>query len=837
MPSFFPKLILLTCLASTLLPIIPAYCAEPVKIGVLAFRPKPQTLEQWGPLAVALKQAIPKYDFVMETLTYPEMNTAIANRQLDFVFTNPGHFVLLKMRGGLTAPLATLAVDVNGQRSSVFGGVIFSRSGQTNINSLRDLKGKTIAVPDIASLGGYQMQAYELHRVGVVLPTDAKLVVTGMPHDNVFKAVLDGRADAGFVRSGVLEDAVREGKLDMKRLNILNLQNHPGFSLQVSTRLYPEWPFSALSHIDENLARHVTAALFTLEEKSAVMKAVQIHGFSVPADYTPVEEMLRALRFPPFDAAPSFTLQDVWERYHGHLLVTLIVTGLILILGIALLITNRKLVAERRIVQLKQQALQEAHDHLELRVEERTKQLRKSEERLQLAIEAADVAICELDVAGNRFTWDATLCRLYGIPSDKLGGSYAAWEMAIHPEDRRTVGEAFQRALRGEEEFDLEFRIVWSDGSIHWMKANARIERDSEGKPLRAIGSTLDVTTDKLLVEAAEAASRAKSLFIGNMSHELRTPLSGVLGMTEALLNTPVTEQQRGYAETILKSGKTLLVVVGNILDFSKISAGNMTLERSPFLLESVIANVVNLFGPTAVEEKIGLHTILDSELPALLGDAPRLTQIVSNLVGNAVKFTKKGEIRVTVRILQRTETAVDLAIGVQDTGIGMTEEELTRLFTPFTQGDTTTARRFGGTGLGLTISRNLVELMGGTIQVESIFGKGSLFTVLVTFPIAQGFARSDLESLPTSSPSPAHAVAPPKPELPPGDMAELLPLLEQLKEPLERGEPRPCKDILAELLEKSWPEEQENLLAELNRLVNRYRLQEALDLLNKAAI
>ncbi|MEI7674034.1 MAG: ATP-binding protein, partial [Deltaproteobacteria bacterium] len=334
-----------------------------------------------------------------------------------------------------------------------------------------------------------------------------------------------------------------------------------------------------------------------------------------------------------------------------------------------------------------------------------------------------------------------------------------------------------------------------------------------------------------------EAASRAKSLFIGNMSHELRTPLSGVLGMTEALLNTPLADKQRDYAETIKKSGKALLAVVGNILDFSKISAGNMALESSPFFVEAVIANVVNLFGPTAAEEKIGLHVTTDPELPAVRGDAHRLTQVVSNLVGNAVKFTKKGNIQVAVKIMRRTETEVELAIGVQDTGIGMTEEEISRIFAGFTQGDTTRGRRFGGTGLGLTISRNLVELMGGTLQMESVFGKGSLFTVLVTFPIAPGFARPDLKSLPTNFTSaPITPVAPTRPDRLPGDMAELQRLLEQLKTPLDRGEPRPCKEIMATLLTKSWPEEQETLLAELDRLVKRYRLQEALDLLNKDA-
>ncbi|MFZ4438432.1 MAG: ATP-binding protein, partial [Syntrophales bacterium] len=158
----------------------------------------------------------------------------------------------------------------------------------------------------------------------------------------------------------------------------------------------------------------------------------------------------------------------------------------------------------------------------------------------------------------------------------------------------------------------------------------------------------------------------------------------------------------------------------------------------------------------------------------------------------------------------------------------GMTEEELSRIFSAFTQGDTSTGRRFNGTGLGLTISRNLVELMGGTIQAESLLGKGSLFTVLVTLPVAQGFAKRDLKS---------RLVAPVTPvrfEGPPGDLVELPQFLEKLKKALESEEPVPCKELLALLLAKSWPKKQETLFAELNRLVKRYRLQEALDLLNK---
>ncbi|MFZ4440927.1 MAG: PAS domain S-box protein, partial [Syntrophales bacterium] len=387
---------------------------------------------------------------------------------------------------------------------------------------------------------------------------------------------------------------------------------------------------------------------------------------------------------------------------------------------------------------------------------------------------------------------------------------------------------------------NIELELCHRNGSVMQALYNFAVYRNQDGEVVGVFAAARDITERKqqeealrVAMEAAEAASRAKSLFIGNMSHELRTPLSGVLGMTEALLNTSITEEQRDYAEKIKKSGKALLGVVGNILDFSKISAGNVTLESSPFLVESVVANVLNLFGPAAAEEKIGFHTIIHPELPAVLGDVHRLTQVISNLVGNAVKFTMAGEIRVSVNILRRTEAEVDLAIAVQDTGIGMTEEELSRIFTGFTQGDTTKGRRFGGTGLGLVISRNLVELMGGTLQVESVFGNGSLFTVLVTFPIALGFVGADLKlagsvhkSVPIDPPA--------RKEGPPGDMAELRTLLERLRPALASKTPLPCKEILAVLLEKSWPEEQATLLAELSRLVRNYRLAEALNLLNK---
>lgn len=452
-------LLLLACFSSP----VPAYGADPVKIGVLAFRPKSQTLAQWQPLAAALKEAIPERDFVIEALAYPEMNKAVVARKLDFVFTNPGHFVLLKKSGKLSAPLATLAVNVEGKRISNFGGVIFTRVGRDNIEVLGDVKGKTIAVPDMESLGGYQMQAYELHLAGIYLPNDAKLIITGMPHDNVVKAVLDGRAEVGFVRSGVLEGAVREGKLDLKQIKMLNRQNEQNFPQLISTHLYPEWPFSALSNIDENLARHVTAALFTLEENTAVMRAIGIHEFSVPADYTPVEELLREMRFKPFDTLPHFTLQDVWERYRWQTIGVLLALLIISLLSSRLFFTKRK--------------------------------LEESESRLQTIFDNEPECIKIIDANGILTQMNSAGLAMIEAESLEQVAGHPVFDL-VAPEYRAEYQKLHKQVIAGEK-MKMEFEVLCLRGSRRIMATHA-VPMFDHGSVVH-LAVTRDITERKVL--------------------------------------------------------------------------------------------------------------------------------------------------------------------------------------------------------------------------------------------------------------------------------------------------------------------------------------------------
>ena len=321
----------------------PAHASQTVKIGVLAFRPKLLAQTQWQPLARVLKQAMPEYDFVVEAFTLPEIKSAVENHQLDFILTNPGHYIILAKRYGLSSPLATVLFHERGQPCSVFGGVIFSRTSESTINSLADIQNRTIAIADTESLGGYQMQAYEMKQSGLTIPQTTKLLFTGMPQDKVVMAVLDGRSDVGFLRTGVLEALVSEGKLDMASIKIINRQHPPGFPVITSTRLYPEWPFAALPHVNDNLARHVAATLFLLKDDSAVSKAMGIHGFTVPEDYMPVAEVLRELRMPPFEAAPQFTILDVFYKYNRQFILAFILSAILLLLLLRLIRLRRKL--------------------------------------------------------------------------------------------------------------------------------------------------------------------------------------------------------------------------------------------------------------------------------------------------------------------------------------------------------------------------------------------------------------------------------------------------------------------------------------------------------------
>jgi diguanylate cyclase (GGDEF)-like protein/PAS domain S-box-containing protein len=328
-----------------------------IKIGVLAFRPKDETLARWQPTADYLSAKIPGKRFSVTVLNYTELEQAIIAKQVDFVLTNPAHYVLMMRRSGLST-LATLVGNGNGRAVDSFGGVIAVRAARTDLQTGTDLKGKTIATPDNQSFGGFATQAYELKRMGLRVPEDFRVLMTGMPHDAAFQAMLDGRADAAFVRTGLIESLVQSGKLDADSVRVLNRQTFADFPYVASTRLYPEWAFTALPHVDKKLARQVAALLYTLPDHHPAAIAGKYVGWSIPADYEAVRAVLEELRLPPFDKEPTFTTDDVIRRYGSELTPFLLLTLALVLLVVLLILVSLRLGAERQRAAVKQEERQ-----------------------------------------------------------------------------------------------------------------------------------------------------------------------------------------------------------------------------------------------------------------------------------------------------------------------------------------------------------------------------------------------------------------------------------------------------------------------------------------------
>ena len=705
-----------------------AACAlESLTIGVFAFRDKAETVKRFQPLVAYLERTLPGQRFMLHAYTYDEMETAIERRQVDFVLSHAAHYVTMSERSALSSPLATLIEREKGQPLPVYGGTIIVRADRADITKLADLKGRTVATSSIKGFASYQMQAYEVHKLGLEIPGDVKVIEVELPIDRAVTAVVEGKADAAFVRMGLLEQMTREGKLDPAQVKVINAQQLAGFGYAVSTTLYPQWPFVAMPQVSDSLAGRVAAALLMLPHDGEVARAAHLWGFSIPANYGPVRDVMQALRVPPFDVLPEFSWRDVWQRYTVTILVALASVALIFLLLVWLLLNRRRLAIERRKVL---QSSRYARSLLEASLD-------------PLVTISAEGKIMDVNLATELATGQAR--------SRLVGSDFA--DYFTEPERARA---GYRRVWEDGSIRDYPLALRQADGGIMEVLYNATLYRDEHGEALGAFAAARDVTERKRaeaelegyrhhleeLVAvrtaelekakvAAEAANRAKSVFLANMSHELRTPLNAILGFAQLMeRDMAIPERERRNLETINRSGRHLLSLINDVLEISRIEAGRTTVENETFDLAATLTAVEEMIRVRAEGKGLALAIERHGELPAyVLGDDHHLRQVLINLLGNAVKYTDRGQVT-----LHLTPEGERIRFEVTDTGPGIAPEDQDRIFNAFYQTEAGIAKG-EGTGLGLTISREFVRLMGGELTVRSELGKGSAFSFAVPLP------------------------------------------------------------------------------------------------------
>lgn len=370
-------------------------------------------------------------------------------------------------------------------------------------------------------------------------------------------------------------------------------------------------------------------------------------------------------------------------------------------------------------------------------------------------IESAGLVHCKWDIEENKTIASKKYIDLFGYnPNSK--NSFEEWFKRVPPEDRDQTIKNLNELLEGKTNIEIsEYRYMKSkDEDYVWINAMGKIvEFNEDGKPKVYFGILQDITERKRTEEKLEAsmkelenASQAKSQFVANMSHEIRTPMNAIIGLTHLALQTKLTERQKNYLKKIDFSAKSLLNIINEILDYSKIIAGKLNIEKVSFNIEKILDTIATLFYINAQDKGIEIIFNIDPNIPVnILGDPYRLKQIVTNLFSNAIKFTEKGEIELIVKIIEENEDNIKLQFKVRDTGIGISKEQQKKLFKSFSQADSSTTRKYGGTGLGLTITKSLIELMGGNISIESELNKGTIFTFNISFEKTENKEKSFL--------------------------------------------------------------------------------------------
>lgn len=380
---------------------------------------------------------------------------------------------------------------------------------------------------------------------------------------------------------------------------------------------------------------------------------------------------------------------------------------------------------------------------IERQREEAEKALKISEARLSQAQKIARIGNWEFNFRTSEVYWSEEMYNIFEVDPKHFKLEHDHYKTLIHPEEREEFRELMKKSASSGEHINKDLRAILPDGTFKFINVQAYYEFDHRGEKQKLVGTVQDVNQRKIvesqLIEArmaAEESGKIKEQFLANMSHEIRTPMNAIIGFTNLMIGQDnFSPEQKKYIRAIHDAGEHLMVIINDILDFSKIQSGKMVIEKLDFSLPELVEKVINLFRQKADEKGIQLSYTIEENVPMhLTGDPVRLNQVLVNLISNAVKFTENGYVKLGIRHLTTTDSMVRVRITAEDTGIGVPEEKLNTIFESFTQASNDTTRKYGGTGLGLTIVKKIIELQHGSIAVQSKPGQGTVFVVDLPF-------------------------------------------------------------------------------------------------------
>ena len=358
-------------------------------------------------------------------------------------------------------------------------------------------------------------------------------------------------------------------------------------------------------------------------------------------------------------------------------------------------------------------------------------------ELVKQAVDGAKMGVWQFDISTRTFVWNDSYYEIMGIEKDRHL-NFDTISDYIHADDTAYVREALVKSLESKTQYSIQFRITRpNDNRMIWIQSTGDVVINETGTPETMVGTAFDITHIKEAELKAASADRAKSEFLANMSHEIRTPMNGIMGVCDLLAQRDMDASDRELLDIIQRSSNALLTIINDILDFSKIESGQMELNPEAFNLKDSIEDVMALLAHARKTNELDILVRYQPDLPrSFIADGGRIRQIITNIVGNALKFTESGHVLVDVGGETQGQTA-QLNIKISDTGIGIPPEQLDSIFDKFKQADGTATRKFGGTGLGLSIAKSFIELMGGTISVESEIDVGSVFNISLNLPIS----------------------------------------------------------------------------------------------------